>query len=252
VRSGTLPAAHIHAIIMPVLVEIAWMRCDSVGAPPEDFLSDAELQKLAQMRFLRRREEWLLGRWTAKRLLVAAVPALAGTLPIKWTISNEADGQPYVLIGDQRLAGCLSISHRGGQAVCAWTSAQGVGLGIDLERIEPRSPAFVSDYFTAAEQKTLIAGAARERDAVLVWSAKEAMLKALGKGLRLDTRAVEVVRIAIQEESDGWRGLTGRCPSRPDLDWWAGWTPAGEFLITLTVCGQALNFSSLHVQELRV
>lgn len=250
-RSGTLPAAHIHAIIMPVLVEIAWMRCNLIGASPEDLLSEAELQKLAQMRFARRREEWLLGRWTAKRLLAAAVPALAGTLPIKWTIANEADGQPYVLIGHQRLAGCLSISHRGGQAVCAWTSAQGVGLGIDLECIEPRSPAFVSDYFTAAEQ-ALIAGAARERDAVLVWSTKEAMLKALGRGLRLDTRAVEVLRIADHEESDGWRGLTVRCPSRPELDWWAGWTPTGEFLITLAVCGQALNFSALHVQELRV
>jgi len=251
VRSGQGTAAHIHAIIMPVLVDIAWMRCDSIGAPPKDFLSEAELQKLAQMRFARRREEWLLGRWTAKQLLAAAVPALAGMLPIKWTIANEADGQPYVVIGDQRLAGCLSISHRGGQAVCAWTSAQGVGLGIDLERIEPRSRGFVSDYFTVAEQ-ALIAGAARERDAVLVWSAKEAMLKALGRGLRLDTRAVEVLRIANHEESDDWCGLTVRCPSRPKLDWWAGWIPAGEFLLTLAVCGQALNLSALQVQELRV
>lgn len=250
-RSGQGAAAHIHAIIMPVLVDIAWMRCDSIGAPPEDFLSEAELQKLAQMRFPRRREEWLLGRWTAKRLLTAAVPALAGMLPIKWTIANEADGQPYVLIGNQRLAGCLSISHRGGQAVCAWTSAQGVGLGIDLERIEPRSLAFVRDYFTAAEQ-ALIAGAARERDAVLVWSVKEAMLKALGRGLRLDTRAVEVLRIAYHEENDDWCGLTVRCPAQPELDWWAGWTPTSEFLITLAVCSQALNFAALQVHELHV
>lgn len=236
---------------MQARVEIAWMRTESAGAPPEDFLSEAELEKLAHMRFPRRREEWLLGRWTVKRLLAAAVPALAGMLPCEWTIANEADGQPYVLIGGQRLAGCLSISHRGGQAVCAWTSTQGVGLGIDLERIEPRSPAFVRDYFTVAEQ-ALIAGAARERDAVLVWSAKEAMLKALGSGLRLDTRAVEVLRIANYEEDNNWRSLTVRCLARPELDWWAGWPPADEFLVTLAVCGQALDFSALQIQELRV
>lgn len=236
---------------MQTKVEIAWMQAALVDAPPEGFLSEVELQKLAQMRFPRRSEEWLLGRWTAKRLLVAAVPALAGMLPHEWTIANEADGQPHVLIGDQRLAGCLSISHRGGKAVCAWTSTQGVGLGIDLERIEPRSSAFVRDYFTAAEQ-ALIAGAARERDAVLVWSSKEAMLKALGRGLRLDTRGVEVLRIVNYEENDNWRGLTVRCPVRPELDWWAGWIPADEFLVTMAVCGQALDFSALQIQELRV
>ncbi len=88
-RSDTLSAAHIHAIIIPALVDIDWMRADSIGAPPEDFLSKAELQKLAQMRFPCRREEWLLGRWTAKRLLAAAVPTVAGMLPIKANSSSR-------------------------------------------------------------------------------------------------------------------------------------------------------------------
>ena len=245
VRSGQGTAAHIFEIIMHERSIISWMRSDSASAPPENFLSETELQKLAQMRFPRRREEWLLGRWTAKRLLAA----VEGRDPRAWQVENEADGQPYVQADGERLPGCLSISHRGGQAVCAWTSAPGVALGIDLERIEPRSPAFVRDYFTAAEQ-ALIAGAARELDAVLLWSAKEAMLKALGKGLRLDTRAVEVLRIANHEEIAGWRGLTVHCPARSELDWWAGWRSAGDFLVTLAVCGQDLDLYTLQVQEL--
>lgn len=246
VRSGQGTAAHIFEIIMQERSIISWMRSDSAGASPENFLSETELQKLAQMRFPHRREEWLLGRWMAKRLLAA----VEGRDPRAWQVENEADGQPYVQADGERLPGCLSISHRSGQAVCAWTSAPGVALGIDLERIEPRSPAFVRDYFTAAEQ-TLIEGAARERDAVLVWSAKEAMLKALGRGLRLDTRTVEVMRIASHGEIAGWRGLTVHCPARPELTWWAGWRSAGDFILTLAVCGQDLATTTLQVQELR-
>lgn len=231
-------------------VEITWMQSGSVGAPPEEFLSTAEMEKLAQMRFPRRREEWLLGRWTAKRLLCVVVPALAGASPLEWTIANELDGQPFVLVDGQRLAGCLSISHRAGRAACAWTPDTGVGLGIDLERIEPRSQAFVTDYFTATEQ-ALVVGPARERDVVLVWSAKEAMLKALGKGLRLDTRSVEVLRIAKDKNEAGWSPLAVRCPARPELAWWAGWQAGDGFVITLALCGERPDPESLRIRELR-
>ena len=45
----------------------------------------------------------------------------------------------------------ISLSHRSGAAICAVAPA-GVDLGCDLEVIEPRSEAFVADYFTVDEQ----------------------------------------------------------------------------------------------------
>ncbi len=62
--------------------------------------------------------------------------------------------------------------------------APGTMLGCDLELVEPRSDAFLADYFTADEQALVALAPAVERDKVvnLLWSAKESALKALGVG----------------------------------------------------------------------
>jgi 4'-phosphopantetheinyl transferase len=81
-----------------------------------------------------------------------------------------------------------------------------VAVGIDLEIVEPRSAAFGRDYFTPAEADFIAAVAPQEQAAwvTCLWSAKEAVLKALGLGLRLDTRAVQI-------------------SPRPEAVWEAGW-----------------------------
>src|SRR5262249_14102602 len=55
-------------------------------------------------------------------------------------------------------------------------------VGIDLERIEPRTESFCAIAFTEAE---IALGAGRDRDEwhARVWAAKEAVAKALGTGM---------------------------------------------------------------------
>jgi 4'-phosphopantetheinyl transferase len=67
-------------------------------------------------------------------------------------------------------------------------------LGCDLELVEPRSDAFLADYYTDKEQDILRAasGAERDRIANLLWSAKESALKALREGLRLNPLSLSV------------------------------------------------------------
>lgn len=236
---------------MPDSLQIYWAQCATLPAAPEDFLSGVELERLAGMRFARRREEWLLGRWTAKKLLRRVHGALA-RLPLKdWSVANAANGQPFASLDGARLAGCLSISHRSGRAACAWTSRAEVGVGIDLEQVESRTDAFVRDYFTPAEQ-ALVAGERRERDVVLVWSVKEAMLKALGEGLRLDTRSVEVLRIASHTQIDAWNQLEVRSPFQMEVNWWAGWFGAGDFVCTLAACGLDFDPKPARIEEIRL
>ena len=71
-------------------------------------------------------------------------------------------------------------------------------MGCDLEMIEPRSDAFVADYFTVEEQALVARASAADRSRLLalLWSAKESALKALRAGLRLDTRCVIVIPCA--------------------------------------------------------
>ena len=230
------------------MIDILWARSGPVLPPGEEFLSDAEVEKFSNLRFPQRRAEWLLGRWTAKRLLQTSSELLSGLPLSDWTVANEADGRPYASLGGIRLQGCLSISHRSGQAACAWLSNGNIGLGIDLEIVEPRTDAFIKDYFTNAEQ-VLTAGRQRERNAVLVWSAKEAMLKALGIGLRLDTRSIEVLRISADEVFPDWHALDVRSLVQPELQWRVGWQTSGETILTLAVCAGEKQLEFLQIHE---
>ena len=172
----------------------------SEGTPPEGLLGPDELARFATLRTAKRRQDWLLGRWTAKHLLQSALDQEAGVrLPLDAiVVENDAHGVPRVNLAlDQldikywgRLS--LSISHSYGQAFCALTTVPGGRVGADIERIEPRSGPFVADYFTAEEVARLPQEPGPERDALVtaVWSAKEAVLKALGLGLTVDTRRV--------------------------------------------------------------
>jgi len=103
---------------------------------------------------------------------------------------------------DGRLPVSLSISHSHGYAICALIAShegdsagvRGVryALGCDIEFIEPREDNFVRGFF-AAEEMAAVATVAGEQHAMLVtaiWSAKEAVLKALREGLRIDTRRI--------------------------------------------------------------
>lgn len=83
----------------------------------------------------------------------------------------------------------LSHSHdRAALAVC-WTAE----IGIDIERVRPVE-AGVAEAFAASERATLARLSAAEWPAAFhrAWTRKEAVLKALGRGLSLPLASVEV------------------------------------------------------------
>lgn len=202
------------------------------------YLSEEELARVETLRFPKRRDEWILGRITAKRLLRACIPELAKTKYQRLTIANRPSGAPYVALDGSSLALQVSISHRQGMAAAAVTSSPDIGLGIDLEWVEERDPSFYSDYFTPAEFELLPASPAGERARIgtLIWSAKEAMLKALGQGLRLDTRSVEVLRIA-KDIHEGWGELKVRVPAVSSAAWQGYWQQIDNTICTIAVAG---------------
>jgi 4'-phosphopantetheinyl transferase len=152
-------------------------------APSRAVFAKSELQRAGAMRIGKRRDDFLLGRWTAK-LLLARV--LGGEADPSIEVRAAASGAPEPWADGRRLPLTLSLSHREGLALAA-VDDSAAPIGADLEHIEPRSAAFVRDYFTSREQRY-----SDELFANLIWSAKESALKALGEGLRLDTRSIEV------------------------------------------------------------
>ncbi len=198
----------------------------------DGWLSLREARWVDRMRFEKRRSEFRLGRWTAKRAIALFLEGPHGPSDLSAVeIDRAPDGAPAPKIGGEPAPVSISMTDRADQAVCV-VGPPGVGLGCDLELVEPRSEGFVADYLTEAEQSTVrLASTAEERDlrANLIWCGKESALKVLRTGLRRDTRSVEVS--FPQEPVVGWSVMHVRSVEGATFPGW--WRRFGEFVLTV-------------------
>jgi phosphopantetheinyl transferase len=199
------------------------VRGPAGSGPDEAWLTLAERARLAGLRVAKRRDDWLAGRWAAKSVVAVALAAAA---PGEWPVTSieiraEPGGRPFAALAaeagpvgrfapGQRLPVSVSISHAGAHALSA-AAFEGDGaarrsLGIDLGVVEPRSPEFLATFLAEEERRWALEGAPADRDlrANLVWCAKEAVLKALGLGLTVDTWAVRCLPAAGEVDPAEW------------------------------------------------
>jgi 4'-phosphopantetheinyl transferase len=212
---------------------VSWLIRSHADLPAGDaWLTARERRTAAGLRVRRRRRDWRLGRFTAK----AAVAACLSVAPERVEILPAPDGAPEAWVDGERAPVSVSISHRAGRALAVVAQAPDV-VGCDLERVEPRSGAFVREWLSPAEHGLLAAHADTERArlANLVWTAKEAAAKVRREGLRLDVRHAVVAPADAGADDGAWRALRvdwgdGRAPT---AGWWRtepGWvmTIAGD------------------------
>ncbi len=198
-----------------------------------DMLSARERERYERLRFPRRQREWLLGRYAAKVLLSRVEEDLAGRSLAEIEILNEESGAPFVVVDGERRAGTLSISHRAGLAFVAWDPCGGL-LGVDVERVEARFPGFEEDFFTDRERAALSVFLDERHvlGVTLVWSLKEAVLKALRQGLRLDTRRVEVRLPPTFPVAQDWQACGVSVVTKPQY-WYGCWRRWGDYVLTV-------------------
>jgi phosphopantetheinyl transferase len=168
----------------------------------------------------RRQRSWLAGRIAAKD----AVRDLlwkrgSGPLfPVEVGIENEPSGRPIV-----RTAAAedmhVSIAHKEEIAVAIASVKRPVG--IDLERVQPRTDSFVELSFSK-EELCLIEGEPRDEGLTRLWSAKEAAAKAAGSGL-----GGTPARFPVRDRA-GERLLVGNTwvSTKRHQDFIIGWTNA--------------------------
>jgi 4'-phosphopantetheinyl transferase len=169
------------------------------------WLSASESARACAFTIDRRRRDWLRGRHAAKHACAAAMRERWGAPPslVQLEIAAGASGAPFARLAPdaapflgfapgEPLPVAVSISHRAEAAFCAAAPAEEVGgrLGADLERVEARDPSFVGDFFGEDEAAACRSATDCDLRTTAVWSAKEAVLKALGFGLTVDTRTV--------------------------------------------------------------
>ncbi len=171
-----------------------WLEVGAAIPRELDWLADGERERLAAMRFPRRRHDFRRGRWAVKRALARAL-ALPETRESLAQLEVRADGRgaPFACLRGERLPCDLSLSHRAGAALCAVAPA-GTRIGCDVEWVEPRSRAFARHFLAANDRRWLdsLPEPSRAEAANLLWSARESAVKAFGTGLDVDVRTLEV------------------------------------------------------------
>ena len=149
-------------------------------------LTGAELQRAARLRGAREREAYVLAHALWRIVLAAALQ-----LPCERVVLHHSpQGQP--LLPGTGLS--TSLSHSGHDVAIA--VSQGPCVGVDIERCPARYPMddLLAAFCSAAEQAHLatLPAPQRQREALQLWTRKEALLKAWGTGLLLDPCAVEL------------------------------------------------------------
>jgi 4'-phosphopantetheinyl transferase len=203
-------------------------RLPSVG----EWLTPAERSRAAGLRYAKRRNDFLLGRWTLKLAVARALgwpDDAAGLARIE--ARPAPTGAPRLYVDGRPAGRAVSLTDRAGCAVCLVAAEPGK-IGCDIEIVEPRSDAFVHDYLTEPERRAVAAaGQGRDTAANLIWSAKESALKVLETGLRRDTRSVEVTVPDLCPPQRTWSPLQVRTAEGEVFPGW--WRRSGPFLVTV-------------------
>jgi len=150
--------------------------------PAEEFLTKRELETYKAFKIDKRKTEWLGGRYALKTLACDFFNFNIKSMEVK----NLASGKPVLLVpGGTKLP--VSITHSGPYAAAA-IALTGQAIGLDIEAIEQRSPAWVKQCFDDREVSSKSAPFLTE-----LWAKKEAVLKFLGVGLKLSCTDINFV-----------------------------------------------------------
>ena len=160
---------------------LVWIVRDA-DAPPEwvtdpDALNEAERSRAANLRHPLAHSQFVRGR----AILRSALALWLNVAPRKVPIQLTPDGKPYLDAADVH----FNISHTAGFALF------GIGrrpIGVDIERANPQRDCdgLVKRYFTPPEQEQYFLMPESRRPAAFLrgWTCKEALLKAIGSGVR--------------------------------------------------------------------
>lgn len=126
-------------------------------------------------------------------------------------------GKPFATVHGEPAPVSFNVSHSGAHGLIALVGRGRVGVDVEerVARHDPDGP--IRDVFSPAEQKELAAacGAHKVDLFFTMWTMKEALIKALGVGLSLDTSGFEIP----PEMRRGARTGVFRFPHDPAVGW---------------------------------
>ncbi|MBI4862547.1 MAG: 4'-phosphopantetheinyl transferase superfamily protein [Candidatus Riflebacteria bacterium] len=179
-----------HVWSLPARVEAADRLAPLLGV-----LRPEELERRARFVPPAKRFEFAVGklltRWVLSRY--------GGGAPSSWRFSSGAAGKPVVPGQPFR----FNLSHTAGQL--ALVVAREIEVGVDVETIEPRDPELARRFFARPEVELLESapGAVRPLLFTIIWTLKEAWIKACGGGLSIPLDSFSVADGLVRVAASG-------------------------------------------------
>jgi len=170
-----------------------WCRVldDFDGKP---YLNCRERDEYSSLTFPTRRSEWLAARMIIKEILVKA--SLISSFQ-ECSVQKDTYGCPRILIHGELTRNChCTITHKNGLALAAVSFENAIFLGVDLES-QTDKPVLLHKAFSTRADFIARAHNLREKYCIL-WSCKEAVSKALGKGMTMDFRKI-IISSTLEE-----------------------------------------------------
>jgi len=188
-------------------------------------LNAEERARAARFRVERMREQFIVARGQLRTLLAHYLGLLPGEIPLQY----EEQGKPHL---PPEFGLHFNLSHTDGLAIFALSRDL---VGIDVERVRslPEAENLVARFFSKREGVEFLAlhPEARSTGFMRAWTRKEAVLKALGRGvLALDTCEVTFA----EDEPARVRCLDGDYSAGADWELEA-WEPAAGYLAAIAV-----------------
>jgi phosphopantetheine--protein transferase-like protein len=152
------------------------------------------------------RDNWLFGRWVAKDAVRMFLKKHHGVTlsPADIEIATDTHGRPVpqgTWTRDIDTPPALSLTHSDGVAVAlVGDCLNDHRIGIDIERIRQHKPGFEKHAFAPEEQSLLTSldEPTRKEWVTRFWCAKEAVAKALGRGLMGNPQNLVVKKLNTQ------------------------------------------------------
>ena len=177
-------------------------------------LAEEEQARRARFRFRGDRLRFAVGRG----LLRTLAACYTGLPPAALVLIDGAGRKPAFALPAGAPPLRFNLSHSGALVLCAFARGHEVGVDVEALREAARGSEIVRRYFAPEEQRALAAAGPGDRDRAFlrVWTRKEAVLKATGRGLALPLERVVVpasadegsFEVVVGAESAEWPGAS--------------------------------------------
>jgi 4'-phosphopantetheinyl transferase len=172
-------------------------------------LSPEKQDRASRFRFQRDRNAFV----AAHGLLRFALRQATGQAD--WPFDTGPNGKPVLAAGEGAIVPHFNITHTPGLAACGLTFRGPIGVDAELTGRAVDVAGVAERCFTPEERRRVeAAGSERNQRFIELWTLKEAVAKALGRGLSMDLRSFSVTTdpcaVRFDDGSDPlWRlGLT--------------------------------------------